>query len=134
MKKISRKKEVSPKPKNENPVYLRLMYNESLGSKKALLSSEILLLNIIKIMKRYNALRMEEFMVKTEMYKAIRQLESLMKKTKSSFPFLKIPENIQREKIAKMKKNVEKTMPRKILDEDLESQLRDIQEKLRSIG
>ncbi len=119
---------------SENPVYIKLEYDESLKSKKNLLSSEMSLLNIIKIMSRYNALRLEELKLKSEMYRAVKDLDSSMKKARASFPFLKIPERAKREEIIK-RENIEETEIRKrVFDEDLESQLKNIQDKLRLIG
>jgi len=119
----------------ENPVYIRLEYDESLESKRDLLSSEMSFLNILRAIKRYNALREEELRIKSEMYKMIRELDASIKKTKASFPFLKIPERIRRQEIVK-KEIVKEAKPIRdeIYDEDLESQLRSIQERLRSIG
>ena len=77
----------------ENPVYIRLEYDESLESKRDLLSSEMSFLNILRAIKRYNALREEELRIKSEMYKMIRELDASIKKTKASFPFLCIKKN-----------------------------------------
>ncbi len=113
-----------------NPVYFGVGYYEALESKKDILSSEMSFLNLIKIIRRYNSLKMEELIVKERMYKAIKELNGLMKKTKASFPFLKIPEKAKREEVIKK----EITLPEERFDEDLENQLRDIQEKLKSIS
>lgn len=120
---------------NENPVHLKLGYYESLEAKRDLLSSEMSFLNLLKIMKRYNALRLEEMRLKSELYKAIRELDLSLKKTKSSFPFIKIPESAKREEIVKRETFSRQIKPtREILDENLESQLKSIQDKLRAIG
>ena len=137
-KKNYQKEEFSEEPpqmNNENPVYLKLGYYESLEAKKDLLSSEMSFLNLMRAMKRYNALRLEEMELKSGMYKAIRELDSSLKKTKASFPFLKIPERAKREEIVKREAKEEiKPIREQTFDEDLESQLRAIQEKLNSIG
>jgi Fe2+ transport system protein B len=112
-----------------NPVYLRLGYNEALESKREVLSSEILLLNMIKTIKRYNALKEEEFGLKVQLYKLVKELGMSVRKTKATFPFVKVPEKIK-EKEAGEKRIVAKEK----LDEDLETQLRKIQERLKSIG
>jgi hypothetical protein len=119
----------------ENPVYLKLGYYETLEAKRDLLSSEMSFLNVLKIMKRYNALRAEEIKLKLEMYRTIRELDLSLRKTKSSFPFLKIPEKARRQEIVK-RETIREAKPAReeIVDEDLESQLRSIQERLKSIG
>ncbi len=115
--------------KEENPVYFGLDYYESIESRKNLLSSEMSLLNMIKIIRRYNSLRKEELQIKSGMHKAVKELDLSMKKTRSSFPFLKIPQKAKREELNK-KENVT-TNSR--LNEDLEYQLREIQGKLRAM-
>ena len=133
MKKIL-KKEKPAIIKPENPVYLRLRYDEAVNSKKDLLFMESSLLTILKIMKRYNLWRTEESRIKLEFYKMIKDLNASVKKTKSVFPFLEIPESVRRREIMKME-NLEEIKPAKeFFDEDLESQLRNIQEKLKSLS
>jgi len=118
-----------PAVEEENPVYFRIGYYESLESKKQILSSEMSFLNIIKIARRYNSLRKEELEIRGKIYKAVKELDLALRKTKTSFPFLKIPETPKRVEIRK-----EITAPRKDFDESLEMELRSIQEKLKSIG
>jgi len=113
---------------DENPVYFGLKYSTSLESKKELLSLEMSFLNLIKIIRKYNLLRQEEFKIKLRLYKSIKELNTKMKKTYSSFPFLKIPKQMQR---PELRKNL---MPKEEIDVNLESQLKDIQEKLKAIG
>jgi len=109
-------------------VYVQLRYDEALESKKELLSSEISLLNLIKTVKNYNALRIEELKVKSKINKLAKELGTKIKIVQYSFPFLKIPQKvgeINERKIETAKKR---------LDSDIESQLRDIQERLKIIG
>lgn len=112
----------------KTPVYLRIEYGESIESKKDVLNSELLIINLIQSAKRYNAIRLEELKIKTEIYRAIKQLDSLMKETKASFPFFKIPET--RKKTETEKRNIPKAKE----DVSLEAELKSIREKLNSIG
>lgn len=112
----------------ENSVYFRLEYNESLISKKELLSSEMLLLNMIKTIRRYNALRLEELKIKSSILTATRKMGIAIRKTKSLLPISQIPQKEKREEPINKKTRVTKR------DESLESELREIQEKLRNIG
>jgi len=130
VEKIPKKKEERFNVVQENPVYIQLGYDESIESKKDFLSSELFLLNIIKIIKRYNSLRMQELDIKSQMYKAVRDLDASIRKMKSAFPFIKIPEKTRREEIMK----IEAPIRRENFDENLESQLRNIQDKLKSMG
>lgn len=114
----------------KNPVYIRFGYDESIESKKEILSSEMSLLNIMKIMRRYNFLKNEELKMKSQIYKMIKDLNIAVRKTRTSFPFLKIPQKAKREEV--ISKDI--TITREHFDADLEAQLRDIQERLKSIG
>jgi hypothetical protein len=116
---------------DENPVYFKLEYDESLESKKDILYSEMFLLNLLKIIKKYNAVRFEELKVKSQAYKGIKELNLTVKKMKSSFPFLKIPEKEKREEL---EKEVDIIRKRENFDDNLKSQLQEIQKKLDSLS
>jgi hypothetical protein len=116
--------------KEENPIYVKLGYYESVESKKDILSSELSLLNMMKIIRRYNSLREEELEIKSNIYKSIRKINLALKKTQAYFPFIKIPEKAKKGEL----KKTESPAARENFDEDLESQLRNIQNKLRLIG
>ncbi len=136
-KKVLKKKEpviVSP----GNPIYLQFKHYESVQSKKALLFSESSLLTILKIMKSYNSLRAEELKLKIELQRALKELDSSVKKTKSVFPFLEIPERLRRKEVIKIEPKkeppIEEIKPVEVdIDEDLEDELKNIQAKLNSI-
>jgi hypothetical protein len=115
----------------KNPVYVRMDYNESLESKKNLLNTEVSLLNLIKSLKAYHSIRLEEMKIKAGIYKAIRELNLTMKKTKSSFPFFKIPEVKSRKEIP-IEKEIKFTKEK--TDNSLESELKEIQERLASLN
>jgi hypothetical protein len=110
----------------ENPVYLKLENFEARKSKKGILSTEMLLLNIIKTIKNYKQLREEEFILRMQMYKLIKETNLEIRKTRSSFPFIKLPE---KQKIEELKYKERKKIERKE-DMDLEFQLKEIQERL----
>jgi hypothetical protein len=116
--------------KEENQVYVQLGYDESLESKKEILSSEISLLNLMKIIKRFNILKLEELKIKSKIRREIKLLGIKTREVQSSFPFLKISPKIKHSSL-----NEER--PQEIkekFDENIESQLREIQEKLREIN
>jgi hypothetical protein len=115
---------------NENPLYFGVERYDAIESKKDILSSEMSFLNIIKIARRYHSLRVEELEIRIRMYRAIKELDAAIKKTKASFPFFKIPEKIKKEEIKKEEPKIIK----KDFDESLELELRSIQEKLKSIS
>jgi hypothetical protein len=113
----------------ENPVYCKLEYSESLKSKKEILSSQVHLLKILRTIKRYNLLRTEEFKIKAKIYKHLKEIESLLNKTRSLFPFIKLSKRIKRQNLQKM----EKSEKIERFNEDLETQLEEIQKKLKSL-
>ena len=113
--------------KEANPVYIQLEYGESLEAKKEILSSELFLLNSIKTIKRYSVLRIEELKIKSKIHKAIKELGMKTKETQVAFPFLKIPK-----RVASFNQE-EKTIRKTEVSNDLESQLREIQERLKLI-
>jgi hypothetical protein len=116
---------------DENPVYFKLDYNESLESKKDILYSEMSLLSLLKIIKKYNVWRSGELEAKTQLYKRIKELELAVKKIKTSLPFLKIPEKEKKEELKKEVKIIKKDED---LDYDLKLQLQEIQNKLDSLN
>jgi hypothetical protein len=116
---------------DENPVYYRLGYDESLESKKDILYSEMSLLNLIKIIKKYNGIRAEELKARAQAFKKMKELELSVKKLNSALPFLKIPEKEKREEL---KKEVDTARKKEDFDEDLKLQLKDIQSRLDSLS
>lgn len=116
---------------DENPVYFKLEYGESLESKKDILYSEMSLLSLLKIIKKYNSWRSDEMVLKAQAYKQIKELGLLVKKMKSSLPFLKIPE---KEKKEELKKEVSTTRKKEDSDDALKSQLQEIQNRLDSLS
>jgi hypothetical protein len=116
---------------NENPVYLKLEYWESLEGKKDILNSEMSLLNLLKIIKKYSAIRTEELEIKSRVYRRMKELVLAMKKVKSSFPFVKVPEKGKKEEF---EEEVYVTKKGEDFDEDLKSQLQEIQKRLDSLN
>ena len=113
----------------QNPVYVQLKYGEAVTSKKEVLSTEISLLNLIRIIKAYKSIKIREYKIKYDIFKAIKELNLTVRKTQASFPFLKIPEGIRR----KTQEDGEKIIKKKI-DRDLESELKEIQDRLLALN
>jgi hypothetical protein len=115
--------------KETSQIYVQLEYNEALNSKKEILSSEISLLNLIKIMQRYNSLRLEELKVKSKIRTATKMLGAKAREVQSSFPFLTLSKEM-----GKFNLNEKKSGEvRQKFDESIETQLKEIQNKLRAI-
>lgn len=113
----------------ENPVYCRLDYSESLNSKKKILFSQIHLLKLLKIVKRYKLLKNEEYKIKLKIHKNIKEIEILLNKTRSLFPFVKLSKKIRRQSIQKVE-GIEKVIK---FNDDLEGELEEIQKRLKEL-
>lgn len=126
----------------QSEVYIKFKHSEGVSSKKDLLVAELSFLTILKAMKRYNLWREEELKLKAEADKKIMELNEALKQAQHVFPFIKIPENVRRKKIIELKplEPIEEIKPEPVKEEepaaedDIEAQLREIQEKLNSIG
>lgn len=108
---------------NESPIHVGLEYEEAINSKKNVLSSEIELLEMIKNLKKYKNLRIEELKIKDSLYKKIMDTLREIKKLEKILPKVKEKKEIKKEVIKKEKP-----------DEDIEFQLREIRGKLRAMS
>ena len=61
--------------KDENLIHIKLDYGEALQSKKDILYTEMDLLRILKIIKKYRELRIQELDLKLEIQKKLRQIK-----------------------------------------------------------
>ena len=117
--------------KNENLIHIRLGYKEVIQSKKDILSSEMDLLKIVKAIKKYRFLRLEELKMKLKLYRKIKEIKNNIKKLQTMLPTLKIPEILKKDKDSK---EIEKKIKEKQYDKTLESQLQEIQNKLKALA
>lgn len=124
------------KTREENPVYVRLDYSEAIRAKREILSLQMSLLKIIKIIRNYRALRLEELRLKAKTYRRIKDLILSIKKIKTELPKIKIPQLKRKEETDFIKERIQASKkPSEIgMDNSLEGQLKEIQEKLRAIG
>jgi hypothetical protein len=117
--------------KEQSLIHVKIDYMEAIQSKKDLLSSERDFIRVLKTMKKYNLLRKEELNTRLRMQNKMKDLKINLGKLSEILPKLKIPKILkkneeQEEKPLKIKQESK--------DRDLESQLRDIQERLRKLG
>jgi hypothetical protein len=118
--------------KNENLIHVKLEYDEALQSKREVLSSEMNLLRIAKTIKNYHILRSNELKRKLKLYRKIREIITSIKNIQITLPELKIPEILKKDKEIEEPKKVQ--VKERQYDDSLESQLQEIQDKLKSIG
>ena len=120
--------------KNENLIHLKFEYEEALQSKKYILYSEKNLMMITQKINSYLSLREEELKLKIKLHKKIKGTIITIKKLQRIVPKIKIPKIIEKEtNETKEKKHIEIKPKRKKNNEHIESQLQEIQEKLRSL-
>lgn len=117
---------------SDNPIYCKFEYSESVESKKKLLSSEVSILNLLKIAKRYSALRSEELKVKAQIFKKLKETEISLNKSRAAFPFIKIPKKVKHSNLQTLQK-VEKSFPAEHVESDIELQLQEIQTRLKAL-
>jgi hypothetical protein len=123
------------KVKKENNIHIKIGYNEALQSKKDILHSEMNLLKIIKIIKKYNFSRMNELKLKLKLYKKIKGINIQMKKLQNALPKTEMSQILKEEKSFKKIRNQKIFINKeKKQDNKIESQLKDIQNKLNSLG
>lgn len=117
--------------KNENLIHIKLEYEEAFQSKKDILSSEMNLLRIAKMIKKYRFLRQEELEIKLKLHRKIKEIITNIKKMQTTLPKLKIPEILKKDKEIEEPDKIPIREPE--YDESLESQLQEIQDKLNSL-
>ncbi len=115
--------------KEENLINVKLEYGEALQSKKDILSSEMNLLRIAKALKNYHILRTKELKSKSKLHRRLKEIITNIGKMQTTLPKLKIPKILQ-----KNKEIAEPVVKEKKYDDYLESELQEIQKKLKSIG
>ena len=123
-------------------IHLKLEYPEALEAKKDMLALERNLLKTSETLGKFNSLRSEEMKTKIRLQKKMREIAEILKMFKKMLPEAKMP-HVKEEKIATAKPvPKEKTIEARALkpqekishaSEDLESQIRDIQNKLNSL-
>jgi hypothetical protein len=119
----------------ENEVrYVRLKSVEGILAERYFLSTEMNLLRILRAIKGYHALRLNELKIKAGLLNSIREISQNVKKIEMNIPKLTTSHSFVKNK------ETGKTEPRETReairpggDRDLEIQLRDIQEKLRAL-
>jgi hypothetical protein len=113
---------------NENLVHIKLEYGESLEAKKDILYLESTLLKTLRIIKEYHSIRMEELKLKMNFSKKIKSAENAIKNLKAEIPRVGIPRILKNE-ISPLEFKKEN-----ISEDDLEGQLKEINDKLKLIG
>jgi hypothetical protein len=117
--------------KEQSLIHVKIDYMEAVQAKKDLLSSEREFIRVLKILKRYSLLRKEELTLRLKMQNKIKSLKINIGKLNDILPKVKVPNILKKNDIHEEKPLKAKQEAK---DNDLESQLREIQERLRKLG
>lgn len=123
--------------KSEEVRYVKLAGNEGVLAKRDILSMQMSLLRTLKTLRNFSKTRSEELKIKAKLFKTIKEFHSNISKIESNIPKLTTsPIKKSNKKDAEEKEfsdlNIQSSITEKQND-DLESQLRDIQEKLKAL-
>ncbi|MEK6918282.1 MAG: hypothetical protein AABW51_05025 [Nanoarchaeota archaeon] len=131
------------KTKNDSLIHVKLEYEEALQSKRDILLTESELIKTAQAIRKYKELRMKEIAMKLELIKRIRDFKTQWRNTLHLLPPLELPkiiEDIEEERHKKehhkdnKKAHHEKKEKTEKHHDNLEAQLKDIQEKLNRLG
>lgn len=123
--------------KGENFVHIRFNYDGAVESKRDILKTELSLIKLARDITNYKELRSIELQKKLELMKKMKELMATTRSLTGILPKLKIPKTLEGEKKKEAPKEEEhpkvKEIKKVIHKDDLESQLLEIQEKLKSL-
>ena len=116
----------------ENLIHVKFEYSEAVNAKKQMLSVEMQLLKIARIIGNYKKIRSKGLRTKLKTYRRIIELQKDLKKMQQTLPKIKVPKILQKDEIEKIKINeIEPSSTQ--YDKSLENELQDIQDKLNKL-
>lgn len=115
--------------KDKNLVHIMFEREEGIDGKKSLLQTQIGLLRIAGYLKKYHALRKKELQVRAKLSARIKRTSTNLKKIQATLPQIRI------HKKDMIRHEINAEIPEQEIEYDsgIESQLREIQEKLNSL-
>ena len=120
--------------KDENLIHIKLNHSEAVNSKVDVLSTQMNLIKMLKIMKAFHKLRAEELKTKAKLQKKLKELDGSIHKLELLLPKIRIPKILQHEKEEireEVRKEVREVAKKEnYYDKNLEVQLKEIQDKL----
>jgi hypothetical protein len=120
----------------EKLIHIKLEHPEAVQSKRDVLETQKDLIEILKNIKRYHLIRMQELKAKEILYKKMKALKMSVNKLNTSMPKIKIPDIIRHEddedekELKKMKKEISGSDMKQT---DLERELASIQKRLQAL-
>lgn len=125
--------------KEESIFHVKVNYDEALQSKRDILSAERDFLNILRIIRKYELLRREELTIKLKIQNKIRDLKANITRMNNVLPKVKLPEilkkktEIDKKEVEDETTKIQARIRRRENEDELEAQLREIQEKLKKL-
>lgn len=136
------------KPRHENLIHLRFEHSEALKSKKDILQSQESMMVTAKLMSNYHILRKGELKERGKFHRKLTELLTTIKKLQKNMPEVEMPDilkhraeteqpEIKERKKTKKKENIRKKISKdkekEKKDLDIDSQLKEIQRKLKQL-
>lgn len=121
---------------NEDLIHVKLEYDEAVQSKKDVLSTEMNLLRLAQIIKKYKSLRIEELKTKLKAYQKFKEIVLSINKLKKTLPRLELPDILEDEskrELTEVEKRIKHTREKQT-DKSIEAQLQEIQDRLSNLG
>lgn len=116
----------------EELIYVKFDYPEALESKRGILSVQKSLMGVSEKMGRHHELRARELKLKTRLVTRMRGTANAIKTLKEMLPIARIPK-ILKHGIDEEEKKLELKVKKNPKTDDIENQLREIQEKLKRL-
>ena len=117
---------------SEDVIHIRLGQEEAVKALRGILLAEMDSLNVAKRIGRYNSLRMEELNIKSKLYGKMKEIKLNIKRLQAILPVPKIPRILHKKHQEKIEHEKEPTIE-SYKDTDIESQLREIQNRLEKL-
>ena len=120
--------------KNENLIHVKFEYEEALEARKEILSAQMRLVRLLKVIKKYKFLRLNELELKRRLKVKLSEEVKNIKTLQNELPPLKATEmpKMEKDEESELEKQVE-SVKIKRYETDLESQIQEIQDRLNSL-
>ena len=116
---------------SEQSIHVKFEHPRALQGKKEILSMQMNSIKILRNLRNYKKSRIKELKSKLKLLAKIKELKSSLTKINQSLPKVKIPEKFKDSKYFEEK--IKQKKPVKKQPSDLETELQEIQNKLRSL-
>ncbi len=123
---------MAPK-QNKTIIHIKLDQAEALDSKRALLSTQLNSIKLVKIMKRYWLLRSQECSIKQQTEIRIKTLKKFLSQILQQLPEPEIPEILKKGREKHVWQRDQEEFEEDEQDRQLEKELKEIQEKLAAL-